>query len=234
MKKLAIITMLMLAFVACKKSTSGSSESTMQIVNQEVDSTKYGIAIRFVNDSLQWVMEDADTLWISASGAKKLGTFENGHRLAVLFEQGSKTQVKSIIDMTELMGRWVEPDAVDEGMMQGVELQEGGAASSINSRANHYVSWRIYNGKLLLVNSLDGMIDQDAPEDTLYVTYLSKDSMYVKTSLNKHFYRRSNGDDDDHVREYEMYSSPDANAFDPEGSAPEDSKEEIPEYDKVF
>ena len=235
MKKIAIIAVAALALMGCKKGVSGNSENSIQIVNVESDSTKYGIAVKMQDDSLQWIIEDGDTAWICIKKTQVLGSLSSEHRIAVLFKQGSKTDAKSVIDMTQLMGRWVEPDAVDEGMMQGMELQEGGAAASINSRANHYVSWRIYNGKLLLVNSLDGIVDHDAPEDTFYITQLSADSMRVTTTFSKHFYRRSDSKDDDVQRDYNMYVSPDAGAFDPEGDAPEGSEnDDIPEFDKVF
>lgn len=235
MKKIAILCLAILGLVACKNGGQSSNEKTMLIVGQETDSTTYGILVSMHNDSLKMVSESGDTMWINHSCATKFGDPEPGHRLAVLFHQGSVTDARNIIDMTLLMGRWVEPDAVDEGMVQGIELQEGGAASSINSRSDHYVSWRIYNGKLLLRNSMEGYIDNDVPEDTLTITYLTTDSLRVATSMSKRFYRRSVGDTDDN-RDYSAYVSPDGsdNAFDPEGAAPEDSPAEIPENDRVF
>lgn len=225
--------MSLLALAACKQGGTAHQEEQMQIVGVEVDSTRYGVALTIQDDSLVWLSEEGDTLKTCVGGAMVFGDMEPGNRLAVLYEQNNKKLAKSVIDMTQLMGRWVEPDAVDEGTFHGFELQEGGAANSINSRANHYVSWRIYNGKLLLVNSLDGMVDQDIPEDTFTIGYLSKDSLKVGNSLTKHFFRRSFGDDDDNMRDYDMYDSPDSHAFDPEGEAPEGDME-IPETDRLY
>lgn len=235
MKKIALLCIAILTLVACKQGGQSSNENTMLIVGQETDSTTYGILVSMHGDSLKMVSESGDTMWICHNCAKKFGTPEAGHRLAVLFEQGSVVNAKNIIDITLLMGRWVEPDAVDEGMVQGIELQEGGAASSINSRSDHYVSWRIYNGKLLMRNSMEGYVDNDVPEDTLIITFLSTDSLRIATSMSKRYYRRSVGDTDDN-RDYSAYVSPDGsdNAFDPEGSAPEGSPTEIPENDRVF
>lgn len=204
------------------------------MVELETDSTQYGLYIRGGKDSIQWISEDGDTAWLTSSYARIFGELEKGDRVAVLFQEGNNQTLKSVIDISQLQGRWVEPDAVDEGMVQGIELLEGGAANSINSRANHYVSWRLYNGKLLLVNSLDGMVDQDSPEDTLTIDELTKKTLKVTTRYDKHFFRHSRDDSQDNVKDYKSYESPEGFDYNPEGEAPEDGITEIPEEDRVF
>lgn len=239
MKKVSLyaaIATLMLA--ACGEKKTYEKGSDIHIVTTESDSTRYGIYLRSVGDSLQWVSEEGDTAWLNTHNAKMFGQFEMGNRLAVLFKEGSHRDLYNVIDMSQLMGRWVEPDAVDEGMMQGFELQEGGAASSINSRSGHYVSWRVYNGKILLTNTMDGFVDQDLPEDTLHLLFLSQDSLRVQTAFDKHAYRRSNGENDDKVSEYESYESPDmatsSDLFNPEGEAPAERSPHLPAEDQMY
>ncbi len=236
MKRLSWMALAILGLVACKKGADGNSEEKkMQIVSAETDSTKYGIAIRMKGDSLFWLTEHGDSLWSDTHTALMLGTMEAEHRLAVLFENGNNRKAKNVIDLSDLVGRWVEPDPVNEGMAQGVELQEGGTAISINSRATNYVSWRLYNGKLLLVNSYEGYVDDNEKEDTFYITRLTTDSMIVTTSYNKHFYRKSNSESEDVIRDYNIDDILESKAFDPEGEAPQGSEgQEIPEYDRIF
>ncbi len=225
----------MLALAACHdKGTSVKSEDNFMLVETEKDSTKYGLYVRGGKDSIQWITEEGDTAWLITSYAQVFGEPEKGDRVAVVFRDGSTKELSNMIDITQLLGRWVEPDAVDEGMMQGIELQDGGAASSINSRANRYVSWRLYNGKLLLVNSLNGMVDNDMPEDTLYIQSLTQKELKVITGYAKHIYRHSMDAEEDNVKEYDEYISPDASAFDPEGDVPEGTSPDIPEEDRVF
>lgn len=224
----------MLTMAACGgKSTTTSEENEIHMIELESDSTTYGIYLNGGKDSIQWINEDGDTTWLTSSYARVFGVPEQGDRLAVVMNEGNGNEARSIIDITQLVGRWVEPDAVDEGMVQGIELFEGGAAASINSRSSQYVSWRLYNGKLLLVNSMEGMVDSDMPEDTFHLDELTKDLLTVTASYNKHYFRRSNGNDDI-VREYDVYSSPEADAFNPEGEAPEGVSPDIPEEDKLY
>lgn len=235
MKKTALFVLSFMALLACKKTPTETDSQQIQIVNIVTDSTKYGVVLHITNDSLKWTPEGEqdDARWINILSANKLGTLDAGHRIAVLFNQDSNTDAKSIIDITELIGRWVEPDAVDIGSMQGIELQEGGVASSINGRNTKYLSWSIYNGKLLLENSIDGF--SNVTTDTFYITYLSPDSMRVTTSMNKHYFRRSNSDEDDVMREYDDYFSPEMTDFNPEGEIPAGAyEEEIPEFDQIF
>lgn len=225
------------ALTACGSKSNGYGNdegSNIHMIEVESDSTQYGIYLRGNQDSIEWISEEGDTAWLISSYAQIFGELENGDRLAVLMNDGKANELRNVIDITQLLGRWVEPDAVEEGMMQGIELQEGGAANSINSRANHYVSWRIYNGKLLLVNTMDGMIDQDIPEDTFHIEELSKKTLKVRASYTKHLYTHSLDASQDKVKEYDDYSSPDANAFDPEGDAPEGTSPDIPEEEKIF
>lgn len=224
-----------MALAACHdKGTSTRSEDGFVLVETEIDSTRYGLFLRGSKDSIQWISEEGDTAWITTSCAQIFGEPEYGDRLAAVFHDGSAKELNNLIDITQLLGRWVEPDAVDEGMMQGIELQDGGAAISINSRANRYVSWRLYNGKLLLVNSLDGMVDNDMPEDTFYIQSLTKKELKVITGYAKHIYRHSKDASEDNIKDYEEYLSPDATAFDPEGDAPEGSSPDIPEEDRLY
>lgn len=235
MKKLAIAAIAFLTLSACKKNEDSGSTEKMQIISAETDSTRYGIVIRIDGDSLKWLSEYGDTLWSNIRSAEVLGSMSADHRLALLFQQGSNHSVKNAIDLTDLVGRWVEPDPVDEGMVQGIELEEVGTANSINSRSNHYVSWRLYNGKLLLVDSYEGIIDDNVPEDTLRILRLTADSMNVTIGSNKHFYRKSNSADEDIIRDYSIENLAESDAFDPEGEAPQGSDEqEIPEIDRIF
>ena len=236
MKRILLPLVASTMLVACTKKQATYSDNEMQIVSVEIDSTLYGMSELVKADSLLWVQTYStnltegysDTTWVSLFGAQRLGSMAPGHRLAILFEQEDRTKAKVAIDLTELIGRWVEPDAVDEGMVTGFELQEGGAATSINSRANHYVSWRIYNGKLMLVNTLNGIVDSDIPIDTFQISYLTADSLRIFSSLGKHFFRRSNSEAEDMENDYDIYTSPDAITFNPEGTSPDTMKREIP------
>ena len=236
MKKILLSLMAVTMLTACSKKQANYSDNEMRIITTEIDSTQYGMSERLLTDSLLWIQNYStnltegysDTSWVSLFAAQRLGSITPGHRIAILFEQSNHSKAKMVIDLTELTGRWVEPDAVDEGMVTGFELQEGGAAASINSRANYYVSWKIYNGKLLLVNTLNGIVDTDIPIDTFHINYLTADSLRITSSMGKHFFRRSNSEAEDTENEYDIYSSPDASTFDPEGTTLDTIKREIP------
>lgn len=218
-----------------EKGKSDGGGNDIHMIELETDSTLYGIYLRGGSDSIQWITEEGDTAWLISNYAQIFGEPEAGDRIAVMLNEGKDNELRNVIDITQLIGRWVEPDAVEEGMMQGIELLDGGSANSINSRANHYVSWRLYNGKLLLVNSMEGMVDQDEPEDTLYIEELTKQTLRVRENYNKHTFRHSdNAEAENELRNSDYYNSPDSRAFDPEGEAPEGSDPEIPEEDRLF
>ena len=51
---------------------------------------------------------------------------------------------------TSVVGVWVEPVPGMEGQMQGIKIEEGGAASSVNMATLVYENWKQEGDKLIL------------------------------------------------------------------------------------
>ena len=176
-KKGYIIVFIMgiVLFTSCfgKKSNGQVTEIDSTSVEDEalLDSTIYGICGEGTSmHSLELLTDSGDTLTyeILDDGLNEnlvVGGLLVGDRLAVVGYMNSELQeyiANKVINLTTLQGKWMSID-------KNFEIQEGGIVkSNIKAETAPWVSWKIYNGKLLL------------NKDTFQIEALGADSLYLE------------------------------------------------------
>lgn len=200
MKKAFNFVMCMWAIItiaSCNsKSKSEDEDSDIHIVNIHTDSTLYGICgPNSTKDTFFFITESEDTLKLVLKEETSLkGSLIEGNRLAVVLQESQKDVAVSVINISQLLGEWVEPNPIEEGALEGVQLLEGGAATSINSRSTFYKSWNIYNGKLVLVSTGSDFASSEEMVDTFSITLLTQDSLRLKGIEYQFFFGKNKGE----------------------------------------
>lgn len=77
-------------------------------------------------------------------------------------------------------GEWVEPVPGMENQVQGINLEKGGKASSINMATLQYESWEKKDNKLILSGKSIGNHETISFSDTLIVEKLTKEELTLK------------------------------------------------------
>lgn len=91
----------------------------------------------------------------------------------------------------ELVGLWIEPIPGMPGKVQGVVLEQGGTAHSINMATLAYESWRCSGGELILTGESIGNGVRSRFTDTLRIGMVSADSLILMRGNLRIGYRRS-------------------------------------------
>lgn len=118
-----------------------------------------------------------------------LGVLRKGDRITI--EMGEGDNVIYAANVSMIAGRWVEPSPVDEGSDQGIELEESGAANSINLRTIIYRTWYLHKNKLYLYYVTEGRENStDAEHDVYDVMLLTRDSLVLRGRDVKLVYTR--------------------------------------------
>lgn len=73
------------------------------------------------------------------------GSLKCGDRYSVL-ATGKHRSVKIAVNTTELKGRWI----YDEAQHRGIDFNEGGGMSSINSQDICFREWKLLNGRMYI------------------------------------------------------------------------------------
>ena len=82
-----------------------------------------------------------------------------------------------------IVGSWVEPVPGLEGQVQGIKMEEGGVASSVNMATLVYESWKQEGTKLILgfghlsyltVEALDGVSCVNQSSDMLIISKIGR------------------------------------------------------------
>ena len=94
----------------------------------------------------------------------------------------------------ELIGEWVEPIPGMTGV-QGVALEEGGKARSINTATLVYDGWERANGKLVLTGESVGNSTRGHFTDTLTIEKVTADSLILRRGDLRVAYHRLIGND---------------------------------------
>lgn len=81
---------------------------------------------------------------------------------------------------TTIEGAWVEPVPGMESMVQGVRLDKGGAAHSINMATLRYERWAKEGNKLILTGKSIGNHQTLPFTDTLTIEQLTADELLLK------------------------------------------------------
>ena len=76
-------------------------------------------------------------------------------------------------------GSWVEPVPGMEHMLQGIKIESGGKASSINMATLQYETWESKDGKLILTGKSIGNHRTLSFTDTLMIEKLTQDSFLI-------------------------------------------------------
>lgn len=85
-------------------------------------------------------------------------------------------------------GKWVEPIPGMESQVQGINLEEGGKASSINMATLQYENWSKNGDMLILSGKSIGNHETISFSDTLIIEKLTKDELTLKKgSLTIHY-----------------------------------------------
>lgn len=79
-----------------------------------------------------------------------------------------------------ITGEWVQPIPGMEDQMQGIKLEDGGKAESINMSTLLYQSWKQEGNKLTLTGESIGNGQTIDFEEVYIVAKLTKDSLVLK------------------------------------------------------
>lgn len=77
------------------------------------------------------------------------------------------------------VGAWVEPVPGMEGQVQGIKMEEGGGASSVNMATLVYESWKQEGDKLILTGKSIGNGQTIEFTDTMAIKKLTADSLVL-------------------------------------------------------
>lgn len=80
---------------------------------------------------------------------------------------------------TSIVGAWVEPVPGMEGQVQGINIEEGGSASSVNMATLVYESWKQEGDKLILTGKSIGNGQTIEFADTMGIKRLTADSLVL-------------------------------------------------------
>ncbi len=172
MKKLAFlfVAAAVLSFASCGEKTGKDTAEVKDTVSVTVaDTTVYGICSDGTTmNCLELATADNDTLRYIIQGdsifSPVKGGMMCGDRMAVIgHKSGDDLIADNIINLTTLLGRWSSID-------KNFEIQEGGLVKSTVTETNKYISWEIFNGRLIL-----------AP-DTFSVYELGPDSLMLENN----------------------------------------------------
>lgn len=90
----------------------------------------------------------------------------------------------------QLIGTWVEPIPSIPGQMQGVSLQQGGVASSVNMATLQYERWNTANGQLVLEGKSIGNGQTIPFTETLKIEKLDEGELILSSDGNTRQYTR--------------------------------------------
>ncbi len=94
-------------------------------------------------------------------------------------------------DGNGIEGKWIEPIPGMENQMQGVNLEKGGKASSINMATLQYEKWEKNGEKLILSGKSIGNGETVSFSDTLTIEKLTSDKLMLKKgSLSINYQRQ--------------------------------------------
>lgn len=220
MKKIIILPMflmlLVLTFSCETKQSTGREWIETDTIGIDKGNTRYGVCGAATTDSILQLFTDAgDTLTLDITSASAngriFGQLNVGDQLAVTVNKVN-TGAEQVINLTWLMGDWVTPNTLDGSGYVGLTFHEGGQMDGIMQTDLEYKSWRIFNGKLLII-SVTKDISEIEQIDTFQMQSLSRDSMIIVSQGYEYRYgRRSTmsedfmgitDDDDDTDYDYE-------------------------------
>jgi hypothetical protein len=175
-----VFSLLLTAFLSesCNNATKKVVSNVDSTAKMSVgDSTVYGVCgDGTAMHTLELISDAGDTIVYSLNNEEETdveGGLLVGDRLAILgSKMGDENVATKVINLTTLLGKWTSLD-------KNFEIKEGGVIqSNVKAETNHYTSWKIYNGKLLL------------NKDTFQIDNLGADSLYLENNKGIFVYKR--------------------------------------------
>ena len=157
------------------------------------DSTVYGLcATGTQGDQLRFVTDLGVSIKLNVAAARQenklLGGLRVGDRLAVVMNDDS-TVARSVVNVSTLMGDWVQISPLDGASEVGFRVKEGGIAESIEQSDIIYRTWRVFSNRLELVWQREG--GGSADEKMEYtLLYLTDDSLSIRDNEDAYEYTR--------------------------------------------
>ncbi|MCF0196108.1 MAG: hypothetical protein HUK03_02515 [Bacteroidaceae bacterium] len=183
------------AISACNmaRENKNTTTGTFNVSSQQLEGTLFATLDKVINaDSIQVVSDLGDTLIVKLSNEETMmGDPIVGNRLAIT-PLGTDFKVAyKIINVSQLIGEWLEPSPLAEGSYTGIDLAEGGAAIAINSQTTEYEDWRLEKDLLLVTYTAKGMDVSELTVDTFNILMLTADSLRLSNSTSRFFFCRS-------------------------------------------
>ena len=183
--RISALTMSILLVASCsnnnKKNINLSADDNDSIAVDAVpDTTVYGV----VGDAsamhtLQLITDAGDTILYMLNADDDVNPVQGGvlvgDRMAVIATKNvdGEDEVVKAINLTSLIGRWTSID-------KNFEILEGGVVkSNVKAEKHPWVSWKIYNGHLIL------------NADTFDIDNLGADSLYLENKEGVFAYKRA-------------------------------------------
>ncbi|MBR1415252.1 MAG: hypothetical protein IJ570_05260 [Prevotella sp.] len=189
------LTTLVLVLAACDmKAPLKVGYEAPADLEEDRDSTIYGFCgPASTQKVLQLITSTDDTLYINVENARKnnrvMAGYHRGDEIYVL-PDADHSQALLTINKNSLLGEWVMPSPYDGSSPAGIVLKDGGEAESFEQQGDIlYKSWRIYNGRLQVVEArdYDSSIDYTQTYDIIRMT---GDSLYLKNEEESYEYGR--------------------------------------------
>lgn len=90
----------------------------------------------------------------------------------------------------QLTGTWVEPIPSMPGQVQGIRLEPGGKASSVNMATLLYTQWKTQNGQLILEGKSLGNGQTISFSEVFYIDKLTPEELVLSSEGNTRRYTR--------------------------------------------
>lgn len=153
-----------------------------------------GIITNVEDEQISVLTEAGDTCTFTMVNAlanqRVFGGYNLNDYVVVIPDNGDDAE--ELVNLTTLAGRWVLKNVAEEE--SGINIKEGGIATSINNDTQNFKSWTMDGNRLLLSWSGDGSDGTSELVDTCEITYLSKDTLKIvssyDTSLTTTYYRQ--------------------------------------------
>lgn len=161
-----------------KPATIGFNDSLLAESERVPDTTIYGrCGEGTAMHTLELITEKGDTVSYSLENGDTLADVQGGllvgDRLAVIAgtDNDGNRYARKVLNLTTLLGKWISLD-------KNFEIQEDGVVISNVKEPKPYVTWKIYNGRLIL------------SADTFDVYSLGADSLYLENDKGIYAYKR--------------------------------------------
>ena len=183
MKRIVIFAMAVLTLLAgCVKKSQNVPFEELNIDTVVRDTMIYGFCSRGSDlNTLQIITDAGDTLKLDVSTARRDSLIKGGYNLGdelAVTVNADTTAATMIINRSVLQGDWVMPNPIDGSSYMGVSIQKGGTAESIDQSELIYKSWRLFNGKLIFMVTLEDGIGSDEAH-VFSIVKLNRDSLII-------------------------------------------------------